>query len=348
MIQGASPKEVPMKRFVVWVVLFWVAFGLLSKPVAAQGRPLPACRDRRSYETSPYYAKECINAMMLYGGGSLSCGDLSVPPEQVLLSDPICEERILMAHYLAQVESKRSGNHSATLLLEAYQRETNPRVRGHIFHAMRLLSDASFLPFFHQALDSTNYVTVINALYGIGQVRDPSSVLLITRKLEQEMAKKVRRVVVGGWDACVYIETLGEIGSDSALPFFRRYVDYAGYSHCVSEALGKIGDPAGIPLVLRSLLNDTSNELTHQHESKLWLSIEALGKLRVVWAAPLIEPLLKERDGWIYRTRFAAAETLGKLAQRSSIPALEEAALGDPDEEVRKACVRALSQIKGP
>ncbi|MDB6039802.1 MAG: hypothetical protein JWM99_3643 [Verrucomicrobiales bacterium] len=104
------------------------------------------------------------------------------------------------------------------------------------------------------------------------------------------------------------------------------------------EAAEQIGGEASIQgLIL--LLN--SKDVT---ESTLARAISALGTLHANSALPSIQPLTNYSVAAI---RAATFKTIGNLQGEASVPLLETG-LADPDTDVRRAAVKALSDLKSP
>ena len=105
-----------------------------------------------------------------------------------------------------------------------------------------------------------------------------------------------------------------------------------------AEALGLVGDPAAVELLVGVALFDPE-------EAVRWATVEALRNLDHAGALGLLLEALYDGDPDV---RKAAAEALGLFGDSAAVGPLVEAALFDPDEAVRWAAVEALIQLDHP
>ncbi len=99
------------------------------------------------------------------------------------------------------------------------------------------------------------------------------------------------------------------------------------------DALGRFGDPATIPVLVRELKRETRQA-----------AARALGAMKAREQAPAVAEMLKHPNAG---DRMAAAQALGMMGDPAQIPALE-ALLSDPEPGVRNAAEAALRQIGDP
>jgi HEAT repeat protein len=99
------------------------------------------------------------------------------------------------------------------------------------------------------------------------------------------------------------------------------------------NALGEIGAPAAVPVLLHILNKDNNNDLR-------WAATGALGKMGVAAVPGLIKAL--QDDDW--KVRRSAADALWGLREPSAVPALVEA-MFDKNDVVRQASAGAVEAM---
>ncbi len=99
------------------------------------------------------------------------------------------------------------------------------------------------------------------------------------------------------------------------------------------DALGHMGDPAAIPVLVRELKRESRHT-----------AARALAAMKAREHAPAIAEMLKHPNAI---DRSVAAQALGTMGDPAQIPALETL-LVDPDPGVRNAAEAALRQIRAP
>lgn len=99
------------------------------------------------------------------------------------------------------------------------------------------------------------------------------------------------------------------------------------------DALGRMGDPAAIPVLVRELKRESRHA-----------AARALGAMKAREHAPAIAEMLKYPNAG---DRSVAAQALGMMGDPAQIPALE-ALLADSEPHVRNAAEEALRQLRAP
>ena len=111
---------------------------------------------------------------------------------------------------------------------------------------------------------------------------------------------------------------------------------YARVREAAVAGLGTLSNQRGAPRVLELLADPDSD-----------VRVAAVGvtmQLRLTSAAPRLRPLLKDEDVVV---RGVAANALGALGDKESLPALQELATRDPDTQVRMLAGQAAEVLRG-
>ena len=207
-----------------------------------------------------------------------------------------------------------------------------------------------------------------NAVYALAEIGEPAVPALIKAMSDEEV--EVREYAVG---------TLGLIGKSSkeAVPTVIEVLKDVGEDLWVRRnaayALGNIGHPAAVPVLVRILADKEEDERTRQFHTSIsressiapfrfnpitgqWSALieEAEAGIREYAAmalcvigepaVPTLIEALRDADGWV---RQKAASALGAIGEPVAVPALIEA-LKDEDEKVREWAVVSLGQIGNP
>jgi len=129
------------------------------------------------------------------------------------------------------------------------------------------------------------------------------------------------------------IDAIGSIGDPSSLPVLIRALDDEDSNVCTAAAehLGKIGGAGTVQPLLDSL---SKPDLTLRHTV-----LEALGRTGASVAAATVAPFLSER-----LLKKAAYECLGSAGGADAVPFLLEG-LAEPGKSVRETAVKALMDV---
>ncbi|MBF0500783.1 MAG: HEAT repeat domain-containing protein [Candidatus Riflebacteria bacterium] len=214
---------------------------------------------------------------------------------------------------------------------------------------------ACALPAFRKALEEQPLEFGIFAITGLGRIGTPEAVSLLVNYLHHEewflrkrvvdalgqskIAQAVAPLIEALTDPSVQIrkaavESLSKIGG-LALELLIKALDSGTHDHKIGliRALGQIHDRRVVEPLTRSLSDRTS----------LFFSIDAIGDLGFVEAAPALIPFLKDPE-WF--NRLNALEALANI-HAPNMRDLAHDCLEDSNDMVRNAAQRILTSING-
>lgn len=241
-----------------------------------------------------------------------------------------------------------------------FSTRNEPDVRGTAVEALSQLRDPRALPLFLAAARADKDATVRRgACEGLGNLAAFPGVEVLRWALERDRDSSVQTAAaealgrIGGDRALgvlssalqketedfslrlSIIRSLGWIGNTNAIPVLVRQFDTGTtFGSAAAEALGSIGDPAGIPFLL-PLLHSDRKELRAA-------AVEALAQLGASEAVPILKEMLRSDRSGLVRTK--AALGLGFLGEFSAEPLLQSA-MDDKESEVRFEAAWSLGHL---
>lgn len=221
------------------------------------------------------------------------------------------------------------------LLLQALREERSWRVRVAAAHALGSLQAASAALDLAEALrQAPDEITRRAFRDALIELGEPA-VSAVTDLLG-DPAEGVRRAAASA---------LGRIGSPAALPALMRTLNprYEGAPRVrqqAAQALGEIRSPEAVPALLEALASDP-------HGTVRLVAVGALGRIGDPRAAPALLDALKGED---FLLRAEAALALGRLQgrERESLQALLDRLAGEENGLVRSALALGLGETRRP
>ncbi|MGV3617813.1 MAG: HEAT repeat domain-containing protein [Fimbriimonas sp.] len=209
---------------------------------------------------------------------------------------------------------------AATRLLAAF-----PRSKGEIrYEFLKILGatrDRRALPILRLALDDPKLDWP--AVEALGDLGDPSAIPWL-RPLLPKWTEYEKGSVM---------EALGKLKDRASIPAFLELLETKEYAAKAAVALGHIAEPKTLDALLATL---TRNDFEGR-----WMVLDALGYFRDPRLVPLLTKELDHEDGG-----FGAASALGRIGDRSALPALRKALESDDDRMSQRAA-EAIREIEG-
>ncbi|MDD4890873.1 MAG: HEAT repeat domain-containing protein [Phycisphaerae bacterium] len=172
-----------------------------------------------------------------------------------------------------------------------------------------------------------NVVAVLSRFLADEKNTDALPALIKAAADQKETRDEPRRAV---------LRSLGEIGDKRAVPVLLKYAAAdADDAEIAVEALGRLGDPAGIPLARKAAENGYTPLQAN--------GIRALGLLGDRESVPLLRRMLTNGDE---DARGAAAEALGRLGDTESLDAIAKAAEAEPVAWAKEAMAKAMAKLR--
>lgn len=175
-------------------------------------------------------------------------------------------------------------------------------------------------------LDDPDEFVRIQAVVSLGKIGDISAVPAVARLAEDPLSS-VRLAT---------IQTLGKLGDEAAVPVLSKalYEEDETLRTAAAKALGEIPGDRSLDALLTVAVHD-------EHERVREHVVRVIRMRRAREAVPRLEGMLGAESDHV---RAHAALTLGRLADRSSVPALLRG-LDDPYYKVRSLSAHALSTV---
>jgi HEAT repeat protein len=207
-------------------------------------------------------------------------------------------------------------------------------------------------------LESSILDARLNAIYVLGEIRDPRAIKPLMELIRDTNDKDVLELVFSA------LAKIGVPALDGLLDLLKHDTDPTILRH-IAKALGKIGDSRGVDPLL-SMLHYTPIEVQQQAIESLGKlgdtrateplianlsnpqfelrkkSVEALGLIKDKRALKPLIKVLKDRSPEV---RASAAISLGKMCSDEATKALISA-LRDPEASIRQEVAKALGEIK--
>ncbi len=179
-------------------------------------------------------------------------------------------------------------------------------------------------------VDSTDDAIAGAAIRGIGATGSEAHARALLERFEDGAYEAERKpgiiLAFGELGSREVVESLVEILDDPDEEMtWRRYA---------CDALGRIGDPRGIPSIMRALAADDAMLRAY--------AISAIGRFE---GEKAVSSLMQGLRDSFWRVRVSAARALGEKKAVEAIPILEFKARRDPETKVRDEAIRALAQI---
>lgn len=237
--------------------------------------------------------------------------------------------------YLTAVKNWNATSFAEKLLNDRVQQGENGEGTL-IVTAIRYITgakDANSLPILTKLMQDQNLSVAYEAVSSIGKLGGKTQAASLLADLKDpSFSTKLKPQV---------ILSLGQLKSKEAVPELTKILQNqnsdATERRYACEALGKIGDPASLPVIEKALSSSDTYLRSY--------AISALANFPGSKVDGLITQGLKDS---FWRVRVNAAQTLGKRKVAAAIPILEYKARYDPELVVQQAAVTALGEIDDP
>ena len=152
-------------------------------------------------------------------------------------------------------------------------------------------------------------------------------------------------------DRCYAIQTLGVLGDTCVVPILAEYLHDEDIDVCIdtATALGNLGDPAAIPYLIESLNNDPDGEVC----TAVVGALGQIGTQQIIPALLEVADARPENlvwgDGWDdwWDMQLKAVEALGRMGVVQAIPILRNILLDEDGQDIESEVLVALARIGG-
>jgi HEAT repeat protein len=219
--------------------------------------------------------------------------------------------------------------------MELLARETNPQSRKYLVDILAQ-QNAAAIPLLTGYLDDKRWYMVRNAAFTLGEIRDPSSLKVLTALLEHGELR-VRRVAM---------RAITRIGGQGALQILLGVAqgDDPDLRRLALLSLGALKEPSAIPFLFNTILRRDPWLKTLGEKRD---ALKALGEIGSEEALPVLFQVLRRRPFW-GRARFDelrtwAAWAIGRIGTPGALESLA-GAVNDRCPLVARTAAQACSQ----
>ncbi len=229
-------------------------------------------------------------------------------------------------------------------LLKTLETDADNGVRGAAARTLGRLGDAQAVPILRTVLPVQNDELHKDVLVALADLKDKEVVPHLIRTLEKQVTK-VKQAATNQATGRIYssheidtelVQALGELGDPRGVPVLLAALNTNSDEwilETVTGALGTLRDPQAVPALLAKL---TGGGKLAPHAAT------ALGEIGGPEVFKALLAFVSEPTG---DRRFHAAQALGKTGHRAVLPVLKEALAKSSDEEIRKHAAEALGLI---